>query len=176
MDIKMSNQVVFWCVCIGYAEFYSRCILVEDGGIFVTLLAHRKIPGVIPQVAAFQLHLLICSENQQCPKPSSFPQQFKAQENYLELVHCTKSSMKDELLETWQFVLIQTQRCDGSCGNNWSSPEAKQCYVWAAAAWTEKGERSHSRTGEASKTPLSYLWPFGQTHILSTPDIRQSCF
>lgn len=94
MDIKMSNQVVFWCVCIGYAEFYSRCILVEDGGIFVTLLAHRKIPGVIPQVAAFQLHLLICSENQQCPKPSVSPSSSRHRKTTLNLYVALSHSWK----------------------------------------------------------------------------------
>lgn len=48
--------MLFWCFCVGYAELYSQCILVEDTGIPVTLLACRKIPGGMPQVAA--LHLL----------------------------------------------------------------------------------------------------------------------
>lgn len=163
--------MLFWCFWVGYAAFYSHCILVEDTGIPVTLLACREIPGQIPQFAA--LHLL---RESTVPKAINFPLQFKAQENCLELVCCSKSFMKDELLGTWEFVFILTQRCDGSCENNCSSPEEKQCCVWAAAAWAREAERNHSRTGEAPKMPFSYLWPFGQTPNVSTHDIRQSCF
>lgn len=109
-----------------------------------------------PIVAAFQLHLCICSEIN-CAQSHQFP----AQENHLELVCCSKSFMKDDLLETWEFVLIQTERCDGNCENNCSSPEAEQCYVWVPAAWDREGWEKPQQDREAPKMPLSYLWPFG---------------
>lgn len=130
--------MLFWCICIGYAEFHSHYILVEDPGIPVTLLAHRKIPGGIPE-----LLLSSCTsasaQRSTVPKAINFPQQYKAQENHLELVCCSKSFMKDELLETWEIVRIQMERCDGNCENNCSSPEAEQCYVWVPAAWDREG-------------------------------------
>lgn len=159
-DIKMLNHVVL-------VHLYWLCRTLHSlhpGG------GHRdscytastlKNSWRNPTGCCFPAALLHVLRESTVPKAIHFSQQFRAHKNHLELVCCSKSFMKDELLETWESVLIQTQRCDGSCGNNCSSP---------------KQEKSHSRTGEAPKMSLSYLWPCGQTHISSTHDIRQSCF
>lgn len=65
------------------------------------------------------------------PEAITFRKQFKMKEDYaLNLfIYCTRSFMGDELLEIWQFMLIQRHKCDCPCENEHSFPEAKQWYA-----------------------------------------------
>lgn len=135
MDIKMLNHVVLCGFCRilqslhpggGHRDSHYTASTQKN--------SWRNPTGCCFPAAPFPL-----LREPTVPTAINFPQQFKAQENYPEPVRCSKSLAKDELLENWEFVLIQTLRRDGSCENNWSSPKAKQCRVWAAAAWDREG-------------------------------------
>lgn len=143
--------MLFWCICIGYAQFHSHYILVEDPGIPVTLLAHREIPGGIPQVAAFQLHLCICSENQLCPKPSISPSSSRHRKTTLNLYVAVSHSWK-----------MNYCKLGNLCSSKWRDvmaavkitavPQRQSSAMFGfQQPGTEKGERSPSRTGRHQK-------------------------
>lgn len=130
--------MLFWCICIGYAEFYSHCILVEDTQIRVTLLAHRNIPGGIPQVAAFQLLLCICSENQLCPKSAISPGSSGHRKTTLKLCVAVSNSWAKNYGKLGN-LCSSKGRDVMAAGIITAVPQRQSSAVWAAAAWDREG-------------------------------------
>lgn len=166
MDIKMLNHVVLVLLCWLCRILQS----LHPGGGHRDSCYTASTEKFLEE--CHRLLLCICSENQLCPKPSISPSSSRHRKTTWNLCVAVSHSWK---MNYWEVGNLCSSKCrDEMAAVKITATPLRQnsATFELQAAWAREGERNHSRTGEAPRMPLSYLWRFGQTHIVLTHNIR----